>query len=243
MQNGTNGASGDPQSFFEEFVGELFDKLGYTIESHPPVGKGFAVYLAITPGGERFYIEASAVRPTQLSEARPTENDVCRKLDETCKTPYVYWFTATASGELYQYLSKKSLDPIKRWIEGLNSEDPSPQSAHFEFPSGAPPKGEGVPSKEWKIKIHARPRSKTKRESQIDCWQALDAAVVLIRDLYTVLPSGVPTSGLLQPVRLWLARGYKSLDDVLEGVGNRRDFLLHGSATGSLLVSHLDAPF
>ena len=100
--------------FFEEFVGALFNDLGCSMESHPPVNGRLSDYLASTPDGDSFYVEATVLKPRQFSEPRPTEEDVCRKLDEICDVPYLYWFWATASGELYQYLAKKDLDPIRR---------------------------------------------------------------------------------------------------------------------------------
>ena len=153
----------DPSDFFEEFVGKLFDELGCQPEEHPRVGSRKSDYLATTPDGESFYIEATVVTPEQFSEPRPTEEDICRKLDEICQVPYLYWFWAWASGELYQNLAKEKLDPIKRWMEGLSTEDLRPQSANFSFPSGTPPRDAETPSKEWKIEIHASLRSEVKR--------------------------------------------------------------------------------
>ena len=149
--------------FFEEFVGALFNDLGCSMESHPPVNGRLSDYLASTPDGDSFYVEATVLKPRQFSEPRPTEEDVCRKLDEICDVPYLYWFWATASGELYQYLAKKDLDPIGRWIEGLSTKDLRPQTAHFSFPSGTPPREVVAPASNWEIEIDAVPRSEAKR--------------------------------------------------------------------------------
>ena len=149
--------------FFEEFVGALFDDLGCSIESQPPVNGRWSDYLATTPDGEGFYIEATVLKPRQFSEPRPTEEDVCRKLDEICHVPYLYRFWATASGELYQYLAKKDLDPIKRWMEGLSTDNLRPQTSHFSFPSGTPPRDVEAPLRNWEIEIDAVPRSEAKR--------------------------------------------------------------------------------
>ena len=150
-------------SYFEEFVGALFHDLGCGIESQPPVNGRLSDYLATTPDGESFYIEATVLKPRQFSDPRPTEEDVCRKLDEICRVPYLYWFWATASGELYQYLAKKDLDPIKRWIEGLSTENLGPRTSHFFFSSGTPPREVEAPSRVWEIDIDAVPRSEAKR--------------------------------------------------------------------------------
>ena len=150
-------------SFFEEFVGALFGELGCGIESQPPVNGRLSDYLATTPDGKSFYIEATVLKPKQFSEPRPTEEDVCRKLNEICRIPYLYWFWASASGELYQYLAKKELYPIKRWIEGLSTEDLRPQTAHCSFPSGTPPREAEASSRVWEIDIDAVPRSEAKR--------------------------------------------------------------------------------
>ena len=150
-------------SFFEEFVGALFDELGCDLESQPPINGRLSDYLATTPDGESFYMEATVLKPRQFSDPRPTEEDVCRKLDEICHVPYLYWFWATASGELYQYLAKRELDPIKRWIEGLSTENLRHHIAHFFFPSGTPPRGAEGPSRVWEIEIDAVPRSEAKR--------------------------------------------------------------------------------
>ena len=150
-------------SFFEEFVGALFDELGCDIESQPPVNGRVSDFLATTPDGESFYVEATVLKPRQFSEHRATEEDVCKKLDQTCRVPYLYWFWASASGELYQHLSKKDLGPVKKWIEGLGTEDLRPQTAHFKFPSGTPPHEADTTSRFWEIEIDAVPRSEAKR--------------------------------------------------------------------------------
>ena len=149
--------------FFEEFVGALFRVLGCNIEGQPPVNDRWSDYLATTPDGEGFYIEASVLRPKQFSEPRPAEEDVCRKLDEICQVPYLYWFWATASGELYQYLAKTDLDPIRRWMEGLSTQNLRPQTSHFSFASGTPPHEIEAPSRNWEIVIDAVPRSEAKQ--------------------------------------------------------------------------------
>ena len=153
----------DPSSFFEEFVGAMFDGLGCGVESQPSINGRLSDYLATTPDGESFYVEATVLKPKQFSEPRPTEEDVIRKLDEICQVPYLYRFGASASGELYQYLAKRELDPVKRWIEGLSTEDLRPQTAHFSFPSGTPPHEAEAPSGVWEIEIDAVPRSEAKR--------------------------------------------------------------------------------
>ena len=152
------------EDFFEEYTGKLLEDLGCRQPmKHPPLGNGFADFLATTPSGQEFYVESTVVHPEQFSRLRPTEEDVCRKLDEMCRVPYVYWFNAWASGELYEYLAKKNLWPIKTWIEGLADECPKPQSANFSFPSGIPPRDAETPSEVWEVEINATPRSKSKR--------------------------------------------------------------------------------
>ena len=153
----------DPNDFFEEFVGKLFDELGCQPEEQPEIGSGKSDYLATTPDGGSFYIEATAVTPEQFSKPRPTEDDVCSKLDSICHVPHLYSFWALASGELYQNLAARKLDPIKSWMEGLSTEDLGPQSERFSFPSGTPPADAEAPSKEWAIEIHATPRPVAKR--------------------------------------------------------------------------------
>ncbi len=113
----------DHGSFFEEFVGALFDDLGCDLECQPAVNDRVSDFLATTPEGESFYVEATVLEPRQFSVPRATEEDVCKKLDQMCRVPYLYWFWASASGELYQHLSKKDLNPLKRWIERLGVED------------------------------------------------------------------------------------------------------------------------
>lgn len=153
----------DTSDFFQEFVGRLFDELGCQPEEQPAIGNRRSDYLAATPDGESFYIEATAVTPEQFSKPRPTESDVCRKLDEICQVPHIYSFWATASGELYQNLATRRLEPIKRWMEGLSTVDVRPRSGSFSFPSGTPPSDVEAPSREWKVEIHATPRPVVKR--------------------------------------------------------------------------------
>ena len=153
----------DPSDFFQEFVGRLFDELGYQPEEQPGIGSRKSDYLARAPDGESFYIEATVLTPDQFSRPRPTEDDVCRKLDRICHVPHSYSFWATASGELYQNLARRKLDPIKSWMEGLSAEDVAPQSERFSFPSGTPPVDAEAPSKEWRVEIHATPRPLAKR--------------------------------------------------------------------------------
>ena len=151
----------DFSDYFQEFVGTLFCDLGCRMENQPPIkGRRFD-YLATTPDGGSLYIEATVLKPRQFSEPRPTEEDVCRKLDEICRVPYLYWFWASA--ELYQYISKKQLEPIKRWIERLSTQRLKPQSAYFSFPSGTSPRDVEAPSRVWEVEIDAVPRSEDKR--------------------------------------------------------------------------------
>ena len=149
--------------FFQQFVGELFDGLGCNKDEEPPVGSGFSEYLVTTPDGDEFHIEATAVTPQDFSRTKSTEEDVCRKLQEMCQNPYVYWFHAWADGELYRYLPKRELLSIKRWVEGLSTGDVRAQEANFSFASGTPTHDAEAPSKEWEIQIHASPRSEVKR--------------------------------------------------------------------------------
>ena len=151
------------EDFFEDYTGKLLGDLGCQPKEHPPVGSGFADFLATTPRGEEFYVESTVVHPEQFSNPRPTEEDVCEKLDEICQVPYLYWFWARASGELYQYLAKDKLLPVKLWMEGLSIEGLRPQTASFSFPSGTPPRDSRAPSEFWEIKITAYPRSEAKQ--------------------------------------------------------------------------------
>ena len=153
----------DPSQFFEKFVGELFVELGCTVESQPRINGGFSDYLATTPDGKSLYIEATVLTPKQVSNVRPAEEDVCKKLDAICRTPFLYWFVASASGELYRYLPKSELDPIKNWMEGLSADELNHQIAGFSFPSGTPPTDADAPSKDWRIEITAIPRSEGRR--------------------------------------------------------------------------------
>ena len=153
----------DYRDYFEEFTGEFFRELGCEMEPQPRIGDRRSDFLATPSGGERFYVEATVFRPVQFSEHRPPEDDVCRKLDEMCGVPYLYWLTASASGELYEHLSRKHLEPIRQWIEGLSTGGLQAQSARFTYPSGTPPKNVQPPSETWEIEIYARPRPETTR--------------------------------------------------------------------------------
>lgn len=153
----------DPSDFFEKFVGALFEELRCDAKPHPPVNGRFSDYLVTTPDGDSLFVEATVLQPEQFSKFRPTEEDVRKKLDEICEVPYLYWFLASASGELYQNVAKKKLAPIKKWMEGLRTENLRPQSANFSFPSGTPPPNAETPSTVWEIEIDAAPRSKDKR--------------------------------------------------------------------------------
>lgn len=153
----------DPSGFFEEYVGRFFDALGCDVESQPQIDGGLSDYLATTPDRTSFYVEATVMLPKQFSNPRPAEEDVCRKLREICQVPHFYWFWAWANGELYRFLGKKELDSVKRWIEGLSTDDPRPEAKSFRFP-GATPTGDARDlSPDWEIEIHAFPRSEPER--------------------------------------------------------------------------------
>lgn len=149
----------DPSDHFEKFIGSLFGELGCKLNSQPQIGRRTSDYLVTTPNGHDFYVEATVLMPEQFSKFRPTEEDVCTKLREICQVPWLYWFTATATGELYQNLPKGKLNPIRDWIEGLRTDDLRPESMSFSFPSGSPPRDELKPSTVWDVVIDARPRS------------------------------------------------------------------------------------
>ena len=149
--------------FFEDFVGRFFKTLRCEAKEQPPIDNGHADFLVTPPSGDSFYVEATVVNPDQFSRSRPTERDVCQKLERICSNPYRHWFNATATGELYQNLSTQALRPIKEWVETLNADDPRPSIKTFTFPSGRPPRDAEEPSEEWVIEIEARPRSETMR--------------------------------------------------------------------------------
>ena len=96
------------------------------IQEEPPVGENNkADFLATTPDGDRFYVEATEVTSGQYLET-PAENDVIAKLNEMCHNSGIFWYSLFVnSGELRQHLAKKDLLPIKEWVEGLRTEDPT----------------------------------------------------------------------------------------------------------------------
>ena len=112
-------------NFFEPFAGGLLNELGCQIQPQPPVGnKNKADFLATTPDGDRFYVEATEVQSSQYLET-PLENDVTEKLNEMCHNSGIYRYTSfVKSGTLRQHLVKKDLLPIKEWVEGLSTEEP-----------------------------------------------------------------------------------------------------------------------
>ena len=58
--------------FFQQFVGDLFDELECQIQEEPPVGENNkADFLATTPNGDRFYVEATEVASRQYQETTP----------------------------------------------------------------------------------------------------------------------------------------------------------------------------
>lgn len=161
--------------FFEPFVGDLLNELGCQIEPQPPVGnQNKADFLATTPDGDRFYVEATEVISSQYLET-PLENDVTEKLNEMCHNSDIYWYSLSVrSGELRQQLAKKDLLPIKEWVEGLSTEEPKMYRQDFACLDRA---AQGVNvrcrpllywddfprEEEWVIDIRARPRSEHMR--------------------------------------------------------------------------------
>ena len=151
-----------PSLFYllEDFVGELLRSLGCHTEPQPLVGNGRADILATTPQGDRFYVEATVVKPRQFSEPQATEEDVCQKLNRMCEDNSLYSFTVRAAGELKRHVPKHELIPIKEWVETLDTINPRPSIRVFVFNSRTPPQGETGPSEEWTIEISARPSSR-----------------------------------------------------------------------------------
>ena len=148
--------------FFEQFSGELLNKLGCQTVKEPRVGGSRPDYLATTPDNDEFYVEATVAEHRPFSN-RPNEADVCDKLNEMCSNPYLYEFIAFAHGELFQKLSEHKLRPIKKWVEELSAVELRPTSETFAFPSGTPPKDTKNASTEWVLKIMAEPRSEAHR--------------------------------------------------------------------------------
>ena len=166
----------EQSKFFEQFVGRLLDEVGcQQIQEQPPVGnKNKADFLATTPDGDRFYVEATEVISSQYPET-PLENDVTEKLNEMCHNSGIYWYSLSVrSGELHQHLAKKDLLPIKEWVEGLSTEEPKTYRQTFACLDRAV---QGVNARcrplsywddlpregEWIIDIFAWPRSEHKR--------------------------------------------------------------------------------
>ncbi|MDE0146421.1 MAG: hypothetical protein OXI53_08905 [Nitrospira sp.] len=161
--------------FFEQFAGKLLDELGCQIQTQPTVGnQNKADFLATTPDGDRFYVEATEVQSSQYPET-PLENDVTEKLNEMCHDSGIYWYIQfVKSGELRQHLAKKDLLPIKEWVEGLSTEEPKIYRQTFACLDRAV---QGVNARcrpfsyrddcprdeEWVIDIKAMPRSEHMR--------------------------------------------------------------------------------
>ena len=152
----------NPNDNFEEFTGKLLRKLGCRIEREPPVGNGFADFHATTSDNDEFYVEATVAGHRPFSN-KPTEADVCDKLNAMCSNPYLYGFIAWAQGELYQKLPEHKLSPIKKWVEDLSTIELKPTSKTFAFPSGTPPKDTENASTNWVLKIMAEPRPEVNR--------------------------------------------------------------------------------
>ena len=150
--------------YFERFTGKLLRELGcQIIEEQPSVGKKRSDFLAATPSGAEFYVEATVVKHKSLSES-PTEIDVCQKLNDMCNFTGFYWFTAHATGELSQEISKKKLRPIKKWIEELSTKEPKSCRNKFVYSKGILLEKSVNPADEWILDIYADPRSENKRE-------------------------------------------------------------------------------
>ena len=145
--------------WFEDYIGDLIEKLGCRIRRHPPVGDRLADYLAVTPDGHEFFVESTEVTPIQFSAERPTETDVCNKLNNMCCAQGLYEFVLTAEGELYQNLPATRLRVIQDWVLSLETDPPVPTARRFAFPSGLPSKDKPDPSPHWVLNVDAYPRS------------------------------------------------------------------------------------
>ena len=148
--------------YFEEFSGTLLRKLGCRIEKEPTIGNGLADFRATTPDNDEFYVEATVAEHRPFSD-KPTEADVCDKLNAMCSNPYLYGFIAYAHGELFQKLSEHKLRPIKKWVEELSTVELRPAGETFTFPSGTPLKDTENASTEWVLTIMAEPRPEVNR--------------------------------------------------------------------------------
>ncbi len=165
----------EQSKFFEQFMGSLLGELGCQIQEQPFIdNKKKADFLATTPDGDRFYVEATEVKSSQYLPT-PLENDVTKKLNEMCHNSGIYWYIQfVESGELRQQLAKKDLLPIKEWVEGLSTEEPKIYRQTFACLDRAVEgvntrcrpfsyRGDFPRDKEWVIDIKACPRSEPKR--------------------------------------------------------------------------------
>ncbi len=148
----------NPNDYFEEFTGKLLRKLGCRIEREPPVGNGLADFHATTPDNDEFYVEATVAEHRPFSN-KPTEADVCDKLNDMCSNPGMYCFNAHAQGELSQKLSKKTLLPIKEWIEELSTTEVKRITQTFSYRNETLTIEARDLSTGWTLTINARPRS------------------------------------------------------------------------------------
>ena len=165
----------EQSEFFQQFVGRLLDELECQTQEEPPVGENNkADFLATTPDGDRFYVEATEVTSSQYLET-PSESDVIKKLNDMCHNSGIFWYSLfVRSGELRQQLAKKDLLPIKEWVEGLGTEEPTECRKIFACLDRA---AQGVKARcrplsywddfsregEWVIDIGATPRSEHMR--------------------------------------------------------------------------------
>ena len=150
------------ENWFECFTGELLKKLGCRLVKEPWVGGSRPDYLATTPDNDEFYVEATVAKHRPFSN-KPTEADVCDKLNEMCNDPGMYWFNAYADGDLHQALTKNALLPIKKWIEEFSTMELRRRSQTFSLRNGTLTKGLRDPSAGWTLTINAWPRSEAHR--------------------------------------------------------------------------------
>ena len=154
MSNETSAIDG----WFECFTGVLLNKLGCQLVMEPHVGKSRPDFLATTADNDEFYVEATVVRRRPFSD-KPTEADVCSKLNAMFSNPDLYWFNAHAEGDLYQDLSKTKLIPVKEWVEGLSTKELRRRCKRFCYASGTLLESSECASAEWTLTIIASPRT------------------------------------------------------------------------------------
>jgi len=141
-------------AFWELYLHELFGRLDFEVEVHPPGPRTTRPDFLMTRGAERFYLEAVVPAPSEGTLHQPPGSATVTEYIEAARSPDFVLMLRFIAGGGPMPRRKKVIAAVERWLETLSWSDCHDGTQ----PAPVLPETE-VAVDDWVIGLRAHPRS------------------------------------------------------------------------------------